>query len=78
MVINYINSSFEASKKQNIPNLLKQYCAELGLIIEVTATDVERDWIDFLIGRKREYIQFNVEGTIEKLGCFKEKISKLI
>lgn len=74
----FIKSSVEASKKRNIPNTLKQYCSELGLLIDITSTDVERDWIDKIIGRKREYIQFRVEGTEEKLGLLKEKLFKLI
>jgi hypothetical protein len=74
----FIKSSVEASKKRNIPKILAQYCAEIGLLIDITATDVERDWIDKIIGRKREYIQFRVEGTEEKLGLLKEKLFKLI
>jgi hypothetical protein len=74
----FIKSSVEASKKRNIPKILTQYCAEIGLLIDITATDVERDWIDKIIGRKREYIQFRVEGTEEKLGVLKEKLYKLI
>ena len=74
----FIKSSVEASKKRNIPNILRQHCADIGLLIDITATDVERDWIDKIIGRKREYIQFRVEGTAEKLGLLKEKLFKLI
>jgi hypothetical protein len=74
----FIKSSVEASKKRNIPNILRQHCVDIGLLIDITATDVERDWIDKIIGRKREYIQFRVEGTAEKLGLLKEKLFKLI
>ena len=74
----FIKSSVEASKKRNIPSILQQWCAEIGLIIDITTTDVERDWIDKIIGRQREYIQFRVEGTEQKLGLLKEKLYKLI
>ena len=72
-----LESNIEAPKKFNIPIFLEKRCQELSIICVVTCTDIIHGRIDKLLGIKREFIKFKLEGTKENLETIQSELLEL-
>jgi hypothetical protein len=58
-----LSNSIEGPKRRNVPILLRQLAAKHKVdLTDLTTYDVEHDFLDRLLGVKREYIQFTAES----------------
>jgi len=58
-----LSNDIEGPKRRNVPILLKKLAMKHEVdLTKLTATDVEHDFIDRLLGIKREYIEFTAES----------------
>lgn len=75
-----LSNSIEGPKKKNVSILIAKLASKYNLdCLILNSTDVEHDFLDKLLGIKREFIQFTVECTSkERLENFWNELQTLL
>lgn len=72
------NGWAEAPKSANLKHAIIKRCKELNISIDsITNEDLTGDFLDKLVGNKKEMIYFNLNGTVENLTILQNDLLKL-
>jgi len=72
------NSSVTAPKSANLKYEIVTRCNQLNINVDsITSEDLYGDFLDRMIGNKKEIILFNLSGTVENLTILQNGLLKL-
>ena len=72
------NSSATAPKSANLKHVIITRCKELNITVDsITSEDLYGDFLDRMVGNKKEIILFNLNGTVENLTILQNDLLKL-
>jgi len=72
------NGWAEAPKSANLKHSIITRCKELNITVDsITNEDLNGDFLDRLVGNKKEMIYFNLSGDVDQLTKLQSELLKL-
>lgn len=72
------NGWAEAPKSANLKHAIIKRCKELNIKVDsITNEDLNGDFLDRLVGNKKEMIYFNLSGDVDQLTKLQSELLKL-